>query len=79
MSPRASDLSLERARHQHAQVVLEQVLGVCRSNGIDVLPVKGVLTAHLWYADPGERPIQDVDLRVVPGELQRVEPYLIEF
>jgi hypothetical protein len=73
VSPRAIDRTLERARHQHAQVVLEQVLSVCRSSGIDVLPVKGVLTAHLWYRDPGERPIQDVDLRVVPGDLRRVE------
>ena len=48
------------------------MLGGCRGGGIDVLPVKGVLTAHLLYADPGLRPIQDVDLRVRPEDLDRV-------
>jgi hypothetical protein len=28
------------------------------------MPVKGVLTAHLLYDDPSERPISDIDLRV---------------
>ena len=37
-----------------------------------MLPVKGILTARLFYADPGERPIQDVDLRVRPQDLNRV-------
>jgi hypothetical protein len=49
------------------------VLAVCAAQGVDVLPVKGVLTGHLFYRDPGERPIKDVDLRVVPKDLQAVE------
>lgn len=62
----------ELARHEHARVALEQVLGGCRESGIDVLPVKGVLTARLLYTDPGQRPIQDVDLRVRSRDLPRV-------
>jgi hypothetical protein len=48
------------------------VLDGCRDGGVDVLPVKGVVTAHLFYPDPGQRPIQDVDLRVRPEDLSRV-------
>jgi hypothetical protein len=48
------------------------VLDACREGGVDVLPVKGILTAYQLYADPGERPIQDVDLRVRPRDLNRV-------
>jgi hypothetical protein len=36
------------------------------------MPVKGVLTAHMLYADPGLRPIQDVDLRVRPEDMDRI-------
>jgi hypothetical protein len=63
----------ERARHEHARLALERVLAGCRESGIDVLPVKGVLTARLFYRDPGERPIRDVDLRVRARDLARVE------
>jgi hypothetical protein len=48
------------------------VLATCRDGGVEVLPVKGILTAHLLYKDPGQRPIQDVDLRVRPRDLNRV-------
>jgi hypothetical protein len=39
----------ERAKHEHARLALEVVLDACRHDGIDVLPVKGVLTARLFY------------------------------
>jgi glycosyltransferase involved in cell wall biosynthesis len=73
MQPSALYLARERARHEHARLALERVLADCREGGIDVLPVKGVLTAYLWYPDVGLRPIQDVDLRVRPDDLDRVE------
>ena len=63
----------ERARHEHARLVLERVLAGCSESGIDVLPVKGILTARLFYRDPGERPIRDVDLRVRDRDLPLVE------
>jgi Uncharacterised nucleotidyltransferase len=72
VSVAGSDVVWQRARHEHARLALEQVLAGCRDSGVDVLPVKGVLTARLLYADPGQRPIQDVDLRVRPEDLKRV-------
>jgi hypothetical protein len=73
MQSSALDLARERARHEHARLALERVLTDCREGGIEVLPVKGVLTAYLWYPDVGLRPIRDVDLRVRPEDLARVE------
>jgi hypothetical protein len=63
----------ERARHEHARLALERVLAACSDAGIDVLPVKGILTARLFYREPAERPIRDIDLRVRPRDLARVE------
>ena len=68
----ASNVAWHRARHEHARLALEQVLAGCRDGGVEVLPVKGILTARLFYSDPGQRPIQDVDLRVRPDDLIRV-------
>jgi hypothetical protein len=73
MSAAAPRYARERARHAHARLALATVLDGCARSGIDVLPVKGVLTAHLFYRDPGERPIQDVDLRVRASDLAAVE------
>jgi Uncharacterised nucleotidyltransferase len=72
VSGAGSDVVWHRARHEHARLALEKVLSGCREGGVDVLPVKGILTAHLFYADPGQRPIQDVDLRVRPQDMNRV-------
>jgi Uncharacterised nucleotidyltransferase len=62
-----------RAVHEHALLALDEVLRRCRDAAIEVLPVKGVLTGRLWYADTGERFIQDIDLRVRARDLARVE------
>jgi hypothetical protein len=67
------DLACHRARHEHARLALQQVVALCNDVGVKVLPVKGVLTGRLFYSDPGERPIQDVDLRVRRADLVRVE------
>jgi hypothetical protein len=72
VSAGATDVVWQRARHEHARLALEQVLRCCGDEGVDALPVKGVLTGRLLYADPGQRPIQDVDLRVRPGDMSRV-------
>lgn len=71
MAPAADNLALQRAVHQHARLVLGAVLAACDSAAVDVLPVKGIVTAHTLYPDPGLRPILDVDLRVRPGDLGR--------
>ncbi len=72
VSAGATDVVWQRARHEHARLALEQVLRGCRHEEVEALPVKGVLTARLLYTDPGQRPIQDVDLRVRPADLSRV-------
>jgi hypothetical protein len=72
MQPDVLERLRHRARHEHARVVLEQVVAACDEGGIAVLPVKGVVTGRLFYADPGERPIQDVDLRVRPRDMAAV-------
>jgi hypothetical protein len=66
------DWARARARHEHGRRVLEQVLRDCRDGGVDVLPVKGIITGQRLYADPGERSIRDIDLRVRPEDLDRV-------
>jgi hypothetical protein len=40
-------------------------------HGISVIPVKGALLQHWLYADPSERTMTDVDLLVLPEDLQR--------
>lgn len=60
------------ALHEQALRALRTVIEACKLEGVDVLPVKGVLTARTLYEDVSERPIQDVDLRVRPSDLRRV-------
>jgi hypothetical protein len=56
------------------QTIGAQALGaVVRAIGLpDVLPVKGIVTARILYADPAERPLADVDVRVPPERLPDV-------
>jgi hypothetical protein len=42
------------------------VSSALEAHGIPILPVKGVLTAHLLYEDVASRPISDIDLRIPP-------------
>jgi Uncharacterised nucleotidyltransferase len=58
--------------HEKARLVLRAVLEELDRNRVPVLPVKGILTARLLYADPSDRPIQDIDLRVRPEDLALV-------
>lgn len=44
----------------------------CESDGIAVLPVKGIVSAFTLYGDCAERPLTDVDVRVVPSDVGRV-------
>jgi hypothetical protein len=59
------------AQHQFALDALRRVLVVFEREGIETLPVKGVVLAHSLYAGVHERPIVDVDLRIVPEDLPR--------
>jgi hypothetical protein len=63
------------AAHVLADTVLTTVLPRLEREDIVALPVKGVATARELYADVADRPISDVDLRVVPerfGDVVRV-------
>ena len=66
----------ERARvwttHELARTALGKIKQIGDRHGIDVLPVKGVVTARRLYADVSERPMQDVDVRVTRRSLRRV-------
>ncbi len=51
---------------------LRRFLGVCDAEGVDVVVVKGAVTAFLLYDDPADRPLRDVDVRVRPADCPRL-------
>ena len=58
--------------HLAADDVLQRVVDGLSKVGVRVLPVKGVVTAHQLYAEPWQRPIADIDVRIEPRHLGRV-------
>lgn len=60
------------ARQEQGAHALAKLTSLCAGECIPVLPVKGVLTARLFYEDPAQRWIQDVDVRVLPEDLPRL-------
>ena len=56
-----------------AQAALGRMLEVLSRAGLRALPVKGVVTGPMLYADLGERPLLDVDLRVRPADFARAK------
>lgn len=63
--------ALHWAASQLKATAFAEVARVAAAHGIPVVPVKGVLTSHLLYADPSERPMVDVDVRVRARDLDR--------
>ena len=57
-------------RHRLAVEALQHVLTAFEPRGIRVLPVKGIILAHTLYEAVTDRPMQDVDLRVMPADLR---------
>jgi Uncharacterised nucleotidyltransferase len=51
---------------------LAELLRACRTAGIEVLPLKGALLAARYYAEPGLRPMSDLDLLVRPEDERRL-------
>jgi len=49
--------------------VLAEIATAARPAGIELMPVKGVLTGHLLYHDCALRPISDADVCVRPRDL----------
>ena len=64
--------------HLLAEGVLTKVLSRLTASGVVALPVKGVVTAYELYRDVTERPISDIDLRVVPQDLEQVAAVIAE-
>lgn len=60
------------AQQELARASLERVVKIADRNGIEILPVKGVLSARKYYDDVSERPMQDVDVRVTRTSLARL-------
>lgn len=55
-----------------AQKAAATVFAVFAANGIDVVPVKGIVTSRTLYRDVAERVLTDVDVRVRPEDFRRV-------
>ena len=53
-----------------ADALVADVAGKLARSGISVMPVKGALLQHWLYDDPTERPLTDVDLLVLPADLE---------
>ena len=60
------------AFHVVAKRTLGRLLAALDEIGVPALIVKGALLAHTVYADPVERPMCDLDLKVRPSDLARV-------
>jgi hypothetical protein len=59
------------ASHEIALHALGQALEALRAAGVDPLVVKGMSLAYELYEDVADRPLDDADLRVRPGEFLR--------
>lgn len=58
--------------HLRARAVAARVIGGLARAGIDVLPVKGIVTGATLYRDVAERPLTDVDLRFRPADFGEI-------
>jgi hypothetical protein len=56
----------------HCERVLGTLLQACDEAAIDVLPVKGIVSARTLYADVSERTLTDIDVRVRRRDLTRI-------
>ncbi len=57
--------------YQVAADVFRKVATRLAARGVDVLPVKGILTARTLYDDVSERPLRDIDVRVRRRDFRR--------
>jgi hypothetical protein len=72
VSPRSALATLGWADNELKSAAFVGVSRVAAAHGVPVVPVKGVLTAHILYADPSTRPMVDVDVRVRARDLDRL-------
>ena len=72
----AEHLAEGRARMARIRAGLAPALDALRRAGIQPVVMKGMHTAFAYFADPGARPISDVDLIVAPEEVDAAEAAL---
>ncbi|MCI0521482.1 MAG: nucleotidyltransferase family protein [Chloroflexi bacterium] len=76
-APREAQQSLSRsyyqttASNQLALAELERGLSALEAEGILALAIKGAALAHTLYAEPGLRPMSDLDLLLAEDQLER--------
>ena len=56
-----------RVRANRLEEELRRAIAVIATAGVEVTVIKGAYTAHRYFADPGERPVADVDIVVDAG------------
>jgi len=67
-----------RRRNEIYSRVLREVLDAFSTAGIEAVVLKGAALAHVLYADPGLRPMSDIDLLVDPQLTGRAQAVLAE-
>jgi len=65
-----------KARNTRLYEDLLILLAEANRDGIEVMPLKGILLAQKYYPDIGLRPMADLDLLVRPGDRQRIAAIL---
>jgi hypothetical protein len=70
-SARATAETLAWIAHVRGAKALERAVCVADAAAIPLLPVKGILTARLFYPDVAARPLADVDVRVPARDAER--------
>ncbi len=60
------------------QATLRKMFAALDAAGIPTMVVKGMALAYLVYADPGLRPMSDIDLWVQPSNLDRATAALLD-
>jgi hypothetical protein len=74
----ARHLAHGRARIARMRSGVMPLLARLEREGLAPGVIKGFHTAHVYFPEPGARPMTDVDVVVAPGNLPRAEPILRE-
>jgi hypothetical protein len=69
----ARHLTQSRRRMERIHAGLRPALVSLREHGVVPAVIKGMHTAHVYFDEPGVRPLADVDVVITPDELPRAE------
>jgi len=59
--------------HRRLWSGLESIVGVLDDIGVEVAVAKGIAAEARWYSRLGERPCNDLDLLIGPGDVDRID------